>query len=159
MTLRIGVLLGLALATAVSVWWLGATRIALAAGTDAAMLATQALLVLSLARPMLVSVLGLRTAALGGVAEGIRAAVPVVAVAWPVVALAWLAGAGSLARTLLVEMALIAYAVAVPVVGALLARMTGGRDWTGAVATGVGVALACGVWLLRDVLWRSAGGA
>jgi hypothetical protein len=156
-TLRIGVLLGLALAAAVAVWWLAATRIALAAGTDASVLAAQALLVLSLARPMLVSVLGLRSASFGGVAEGIRASVPVVAVAWPVVALAWLASAESLARTLLVEAALIACAVAVPLAGSLLARLTGRRAWTGALATCIGVALACVAWMLRDLVWRSAG--
>lgn len=159
MTLRIGVLLGLTLATAVSVWWLAATRIVLAAGTDAALLASQALMILSLARPMLVSVLGLRTAASGGVGEGIRAAVPVVTVAWPVIALAWLASAESLAHTLLLETALVAYAIAVPLAGALLTRLTGRRARTRALATAIGIALACGVWLLRDLLWRSAGGS
>lgn len=158
MTLRIGVVLGLVLAAAVSVWWLAATRIALATGTDAAALAGQALLVLGVARPMLVSVAGLRAAALAGPLDGIRAAMPVVTVAWPVVALAWLAGADRVAHTLLVEAALLGYALAVPVAGGLLARLTSRRAWLGPVATGIGVVLACGVWLLSD-LWRSSGGA
>jgi len=157
--LRIGVVLGLALAAAVSVWWLAATRIALAAGADPSMLAAQALLVLNLVRPMLISVLGLRTAALDGLAGGVRASVPVVSVAWPVVALAWLASADGLARTLLLEIALIAYAIAVPFAGSLVARLTGRRSWSGAVATGIGVALACAVWLLGAALWQSVGGA
>lgn len=157
--LRVGVMLGLVLATAVAVWWLAATRLALAAGTDASPLAAQALLVLGLARSMLVSVLGLRSASLGGFAAGMRASVPVVSAAWPVVAVAWLASAESLSRTLLIESALVAYTVAIPLAGNLLARATGGRAWTGAVATGIGVALACAVWLLGDFVWRSAGGA
>lgn len=158
MTLRLGLVLGLVLATAVAVWWLAATRIALDAGTEAAVLAGQALLLLSLARPMLISVLGLRTAALSGPAEGCRAALPIVTTAWPVVALAWLASADGLARTLFIEAALIAYALAVPVVGGLLVRLTGRRAWIGAAATATGVALACAVWLLSDPL-RSWGGS
>lgn len=157
MTPRLGVVLGLLLAAATGTWWLAATRGALGGSGDPAAIASQALFALSVARGMLVGVVALRTAAIGGLGVGARIALPVVSVAWPVVALAWLASADSLARTLAIEVALVAFALAAALAGHGLAAAAARRTWTVQVATVLGIALACGVWLASDA-WRPAFG-
>lgn len=153
MSARLGLTLGLLLAGAVATWWLAAVRGALQANGDPALLATQALFALSVARPMVVSVVASRAAALDGYAAGLRAAVPVVIAAWPLIALAWLAGSDSLSRTLTIEAALVGYALLMPLAGHALGRGLGDRVRAAGVATAVGVALACTVWLLSSA-WR-----
>ncbi len=153
MSARLGLLLGLLLAGAVATWWLAAVRGVLEASGDPALLATHALFALSVARPMLVSVVASRAAALDGYAAGMRAALPVVIAAWPLVALAWLASADSLARTVAIEAVLAGWALLTPLVGHVLGRGLRDRARAAGVATAVGVALACAVWLLAAA-WR-----
>lgn len=153
MSARLGLLLGLLLAGAVATWWLAAVRGVLEASGDPALLATQALFALGVARPMLVSVVASRAAALDGYAAGMRAALPVVLAAWPLVALAWLASADSLARTVAIEAALAGWALLTPLVGHVLRRGLRDRARAASVATAVGVVLACAVWLLAAA-WR-----
>ena len=155
MTSRLGMVLGLLLALPVAAWWLVATRVALGSGGATAPLATQALFVLSAARPMLVSVVGLRTAAVGGFGAGARTALPVVLAAWPLVALAWLASSASLRSALTIEALLLAHASRVALLGHGLRRVLRNGRWTVPLATMLGVALAGGTWLLSG-LWRTA---
>jgi hypothetical protein len=153
MSARLGLTLGLLLASAVATWWLAAVRGLLDASGDPALLATQALFALSVARPMLVSVVASRAAVLDGYAAGLRAALPVVVAAWPLVALAWLASTDSLSRTVAIEAALAGYALLMPLAGHALGRGLADRARAAGVATAVGVALACVVWLL-SAAWR-----
>jgi hypothetical protein len=153
MTTRLGLVLGLLLATAIGAWWLAATRVALTVGGATTTLAGQALFVLSVARPMLLSVVGLRMAALGGLGAGLRTTLPVVLAAWPLVALVWLASTASLADTLTIEAAVLAYALLVAALGhGLCLALRAGR-WPAAVTTLLGVALAGAIWLL-STLWQ-----
>lgn len=157
MSTRLGLALGITLATAAAVWWLGASRVAIQSDGDTALLAAQALLVLGVLRAMLIAVSAPRVAARDGYSAGVRSAIPIVTTAWPVVALAWMASADSVARTMMVEGALLCGALAAPVAGHVLARWR--RDCATAVplATLAGVALACCVWLL-SVHWRPLAG-
>ena len=155
MTARLGMVLGLLLAFPVGAWWLFATRVALGTGGATAPLAAQALFVLGAARPMLVSVVGLRMAALGGFGDGSRTALPVVVAAWPLVALAWLASTASLGDALTVEAVLLAHAMFVALLGHGLGRALRRGRWTVPLATILGIALAGGAWLLAG-LWRPA---
>jgi len=153
MSVQLGLTLGLLLASSVATWWLAAVRGVLEAGGDPALLATQALFALSVARPMVVSVVASRAAALDGYVAGMRAALPVVIAAWPLVALAWLASADSLARTVAIEAALAGWALLTSLVGHMLGRGLRDRTRAASVATAVGVAVACAVWLLAAT-WR-----
>lgn len=157
MTARLGLVLGLLLAAAVGTWWLVATRVALVGGGATATFAAQALFALSVARPMLAGVAGLRMAALGGFGAGARTAVPVMLAAWPLVALAWLASAESLSRALTIEAVLLLGALLVALLGHGLHRVVRDDGWRAAIATMLGVSLAGGVWLAAD-LWRPATG-
>ena len=153
MSVQLGLTLGLLLASSVATWWLAAVRGVLEAGGDPALLATQALFALSVARPMVVSVVASRAAALDRYVAGMRAALPVVIAAWPLVALAWLASADSLARTVAIEAALAGWALLTSLVGHMLGRGLRDRTRAASVATAVGVAVACAVWLLAAT-WR-----
>jgi hypothetical protein len=153
MSARLGLTLGLLLAGSIATWWLAAVRGVLQANGDPALIATQALFALSVARPMVVSVVASRAAALDGYAAGVRAAVPVVIAAWPLVALAWLASADSLPRTVAIEAALAGQALLTPLAGHALRRGLRDRDRAASVATAIGIALACAVWLLAAT-WR-----
>lgn len=153
MTARLGLVPGLLLAAAVAAWWLAATRGALLGDEDAAAAATLALFVLSVARPMLASVVGSRSAGLRGYSAGMRAALATITAAWPLVAVLWLASVDSLARVLVIEAAVVGFALLVPLTGHLLRQATPDRAWTASAATLLGVALACGAWLLSDA-WR-----
>lgn len=153
MSERLGLLLGLLLAGAVATWWLAAVRGVLDTSGDPALLASQVLFALSVARPMVVSVVASRAAALDGYAAGMRAALPVVIAAWPLVALAWLASADSLSRTVAIEAALAGHALVMPLAGHALGRGLRDRARAASVATAVGIALACAVWLLAAT-WR-----
>jgi hypothetical protein len=158
MSTRLGLALGIVLATATAVWWLGASRVAIQSGGDTARLAAQALFILGVLRAMLIAVSAPRVAAGdGGYTAGVRSAIPIVTTAWPVVAIAWTASADSVARAVLVEVALLGGALAAPVVGHMLARWRRDRASTVPLATLAGVALACCVWLL-SVHWRELAG-
>lgn len=147
MSTRLALALGITLATVIAAWWLGASRVAIESGRDAALLAAQALFVLALLRGMLLAVSAPRVAARDGYAAGVRNALPIVTAAWPVVALAWAASTDSIARTLVVEVALLCIACVAPLPGYLLARWRPDRASNGALATLAGVVVACVVWL------------
>jgi hypothetical protein len=148
MSTRLGVALGLGAATAVAAWWLGASRIAIVGGTDAARFAGDALFALVLARAMLTGVLGPRAAAVGGYVAGLRLCLPVVSVGWPVAALAWAASNEGVVRTLTAEVGLLAGAALAPLVGRALARTMKQGPVMEAVASAAGVLIAFGLWLI-----------
>ena len=70
MSTRLEIALGLGAATTVAAWWLGASRITIVGGTDAARFAGDALFALVLVRAMLTAVLAPRAAAVGGYVPG-----------------------------------------------------------------------------------------
>ena len=148
MSTRLGIGLGLALAGAMAIWWLAASRIAIAGGGDAAPLALQLLYVLALARAMLVALVAPQFAVLGGYRPAVQVAVPVVTVAWPLVAFAWSASDAGIARTLSTEVALLAIAVVSPLPGRALARLLKPGPALAAGATAAGVAAALVLWWL-----------
>ena len=147
MSTRLGIALGLGAATAVAAWWLGASRIAIIGGTDAASFAGDALFALVLVRAMLTAVLAPRAAAVGGYVAGLRLCLPVVSVGWPVAVLAWAASNQGIVRTLTAEISLLAGAALAPLVGRALARTMKQGPAMEAMATGAGVLIACGLWL------------
>ena len=147
MSTRLGLALGLGAATAVAAWWLGASRIAIVGGTDAANFAGDTLFALMLVRALLTAVLAPRAAAVGGYVAGLRLCLPVVSVGWPVAALAWAASNEDLVRALAAEFGLLAGAVLAPLVGRALARTMKQGPAMEAMATGAGVLIACGLWL------------
>jgi hypothetical protein len=148
MSTRLGIALGLGAAAAVAAWWLGASRIAIVGGTDAAGFAGDALFALVLVRAMLTAVLAPRAAAVGGYVAGLRLCLPVVCVAWPVVGLAWAASNEGVVRTLTAELGLLAGAALAPLVGRALARTMKQGPVMEAMATAAGALIACGVWLI-----------
>jgi hypothetical protein len=148
MSTRLGLVLGLALAGASAVWWLGASRVAIEGGVDPAAVAGNALFVLAAARASLIALLAPRAAAVGGYMAGLRACIPVVSAAWPVVALAWAASSDSAARTIATEAALLAGAAAAPLVGRALARALKQGPAMEALAMATGALLASAVWFL-----------
>ena len=154
MSTRLGVVLGLGAATAVAAWWLGASRIAIVGGTDAARFAGDALFALVLVRALLMGVLAPRAAAVGGYVAGLRLCLPVVCVAWPVVVLAWAASNEGIVRSLAAELGLLAGAGLAPLVGRALARTMKQGPVMEAVATAAGVLIACGIWLALASLSR-----
>ena len=154
MSTRLGLALGLGAATAVAVWWLGATRVAIAGGTDAARFAGDALFALVLVRALLIAVLAPRAAAVGGYVAGLRLCLPVVCVAWPVAVLAWAASNEEVVRTVSAEIGLLAGAALAPLVGRALARTMKQGPAMEAMATGAGVLIACGLWLALAGLSR-----
>jgi len=147
MSTRLGVALGLAAATAVAAWWLGASRIAIVGGTDAARFAGDALFALVLVRGLLIAVLAPRAAAVGGYVAGLRLCLPVVSVGWPVAVLAWAASNEGIVRSLAAELGLLAGAALAPLAGRALARAMRQGPAMEAMATAAGVLIAFGFWL------------
>jgi hypothetical protein len=148
MSTRLGIALGLGAATAVAAWWLGASRIAIAGGTDAATFAGDALFALVLVRAMLTAVLAPRAAAVGGYVAGLRLCLPVVSAGWPVAVLAWAASNEGIVRSFAAELGLLAGAALAPLAGRALARTMKQGPMMEAIATAMGVLIACGLWLL-----------
>jgi hypothetical protein len=148
MSTRLGVALGLGVATAVAAWWLGASRIAIVGGTDAARFAGDALFALVLMRALLIAVIAPRAAAVGGYVAGLRLCLPVVSVGWPVAVLAWAASNEGIVRSIAAELGLLAGAALAPLVGRALARTMRQGPAMEAMATAAGVLIACGLWLL-----------
>ena len=152
MSTRLGVALGLGVATAVGAWWLGASRIAIVGGTDAARFAGDALFALVLMRALLIAVIAPRAAAVGGYVAGLRLCLPVVSVGWPVAVLAWAASNEGIVRSIAAELGLLAGAALAPLVGRALARTMRQGPAMEAMATAAGVLIACGLWLLLEGL-------
>jgi hypothetical protein len=147
MSTRLGLALGLGAAAAVAVWWLGASRVAIAGGTDAARFAGDGLFALVLVRALLIAVLAPRAAAVGGYVAGLRLSLPVVCVAWPVAVLTWAASHEEVVRTVSAEIGLLAGAALAPLVGRALARTMKQGPAMEAIATAAGVLIAGGLWL------------
>ena len=154
MSTRLGLALGLGATAAVAIWWLGASRITITGGTDAARFAGDALFALVLVRALLIAVLAPRAAAVGGYVAGLRLCLPLVCVAWPVAVLAWAASNEEVVRTVSAEIGLLAGAALAPLVGRALARTMKQGAAMEAMATGAGVLIACGLWLALAGLSR-----
>lgn len=137
---------GLVIAAAAAAWWLGATRLALENGTDAARSASGALQALSLVRAIAVALTAPRLAALRGSLGGVAAAIGSIVPSWPIVALAWTASRESPLTVIGAEAALVAVGAALAGIGAVLRRVTGRSDVALGAATGVGVAAAAASW-------------
>jgi hypothetical protein len=148
-------LAGVALAAAVALWWLGATRLALDDGADTSRPAADALHALWLLRAMLLAVLALRLGALIGWRAGAIAGLMCVAPAWPVGVLAWSASAVPLAHALQAEAWLLAACAALPLAGLGLRRLLRDATLAESAATLVAVALVAALWWQR-ALWAVA---
>jgi hypothetical protein len=146
MSTRLGLALGLALAGATAAWWLGASRIAIEGGLDAAPVAGNALFVLVLTRALMIALVAPKGAAVGGYLAGLRVCIPIVSAAWPVVALAWAASRDGIAHTVAAEAALLAGAAAAPLIGRMRARAMKQGPLLDVIATASGVLLAGGLW-------------
>lgn len=143
---RLAVLGGLALAAAVAIWWLGGSRLALEDGSATDRVAADALHTLWLARGTTVAWLSVRVGAGPGWRPGAAAALGLIAPAWPLAVLAWSASTLPLAQLLLLEMALLAAGLVLPLIGLGLRRLLRDAERAEPVATALGVALAAGVW-------------
>jgi hypothetical protein len=146
---RTAALIGLMLAAALALWWLGITRIAFDGAADASRSSAQTLHAAWLARGMVLMLLVLRTGALHGWRGGAAAALGLTAPAWPVVALAWLASATPLTSVLLAELALLAAGASAALVGLALQRALRHAERAEVVATGLGIVLAACIWAAR----------
>lgn len=149
---RLAVLTGLALAAAVTLWWLGSSRLDIEDGSDTSRTAVHALQALWLARGMALALLGVRVGAGQGWRPGAAATLGLIAPAWPLMVLAWSASTTPLAPVLLTELALLAAGLGLPLVGVGLRRMLPNAEHADAAATAAGTLLAATVWLTRD-LW------
>jgi hypothetical protein len=146
---RAAALTGLAVATALALWWLGGSRLALdrAAGTDR--VANDALYALVLVRATLLALGAVRWGALWGWRVGAESAIALVAASWPVGMVAWLASTVPPGRALLAELALLAGCAALPAIGAGLRRAVRDAERAELLGVGVGAGLAAGLWLAR----------
>ena len=144
---RTAVLAGLAMAAVVAAWWLGATRLALDQGMDAADSASAALQALLLARGMSLAVLGVRTGARREWRPAAAASLGLIVPAWPVILLAWSASTVPVTPIVLTEVLLLAGCCGLPMIGRRLRRWLRSADLAVAAGTVTGVALAAGIWL------------
>ena len=154
---RLGMLLGLAVASAAATWWLAATQLALRQSMSTAALAAVLLSGLWLARAMLLAPFALRAGAIGGWRHGTTSSLAVVVVAWPVA----VAGASAAARPVLgivlVEIALLVAAVALPAVGQGLRALLRSPATAVLAGTVLGGALAAALWMWGTV-WTGVTG-
>ena len=149
--LRLATMAGLALAVAVSLWWLGSTRLALDDGSDASRNAAQALQVAWLARGMALATMGIRSGTLRGWRPGAEEALGLIAPSWPLVALAWAASTASWAHVALAELVLLAAGLALPLIGQGLRRVLRRVEFADIMAALLGAALASTLWLSRSL--------
>lgn len=144
---RLLALIGVAVAAAVTLWWLGASRLAIARGADAGPVAVDALNALLLARAMVLAL----CIGHGGGSTGSSAArsdsLVLLAPAWPVAVLAWSASRVSAAQLLASEASLLLAALVLPGLAGALRRAWPGDDRGRLAGTTVGVVLALGCWL------------
>jgi hypothetical protein len=146
---RLAAMSGLALAAAVALWWLGSTRLALDHGSDAGRPSAQALQALWVVRAMALALLGLRVAALRGWRAGMETALGLAAPAWPLVVLAWSASSVPLMQVALMELALLAAGLALPLLGQGIGRVLRQSELAVVAATAIGAAAAAAVWFTR----------
>jgi hypothetical protein len=143
---RLAAAMGVAIAAAVAVWWLGSARLALEGGSDAARSSAQALHAAWLARGMALAMLTVRVGAWHGWRPGAAAALALIAPSWPVVVLAWSATASPLTSIVLSECLLLAAGFALPLIGLALRRALARAELADLLAAGVGAALAAVTW-------------
>jgi hypothetical protein len=141
-------LIGVALAAAVALWWLGASRLALARGADTGRIAVDALNALLLTRAVALALcIGHGGGSTGSWAGGRGDALVLLAPAWPVAVLAWSASRVSAAQLLAAEAALLLAALVLPGLAGALRRAWPRDDQARLAGTTLGVALALGCWL------------
>jgi hypothetical protein len=154
---RLGMLLGLTVSAAAATWWLGATQLALRQSMSTAALAAVLLSGLWLARAMLLAPFALRAGAIGGWRHGASSSLAIVVAAWPVV----VAGASAAARPVLgivlVEVALLVAAVALPAVGQGMRALLRSPATAVLAGTVLGGALAAALWMWGTV-WTGVRG-
>ena len=148
---RLAAMAGLALAAAVSLWWLGSTRLALDDGSDASRSAADALQVAWLVRGMALATIGIRIGTLRGWRPGAAEALGLIAPTWPLVALAWTASTASWAHVAVAELALLAAGLALPLIGQGLRRVLRRVEFADIMAMLLGAALAAALWLSRSL--------
>jgi hypothetical protein len=148
---RLAAMAGLALAAAVSLWWLGSTRLALDDASDASRSAADALQVAWLVRGMALATVGIRIGTLRGWRPGTAEALGLIAPTWPLVALAWTASTTSWAHVAVAELALLAAALALPLIGQGLRRVLRRVEYADMMAMLLGAALAAALWLSRSL--------
>jgi hypothetical protein len=146
---RLAAMAGLALAAAVSLWWLAGTRLALDDGADASRNAAEALQVAWLVRSMVLAATGIRVGALRGWRPGTEEALGLIAPSWPLVALAWTASTASWSQVAMAELALLAAGVALPLLGQGLRRVLRRVEFADMMAMLLGATLAAALWLSR----------
>ena len=151
-THRLDALIGLALALAIAVWWLGSTRLALDHGSDASRCADEALQALLLVRVMALALVSVRVGALRGWRPGVAAGLGLIAPSWPVVVLAWSAGTWPVTQAASAEVLLLAGSAALPLAGLGLHRLLHKTELAVVTGTVLGVALAASAWAMRG-LW------
>jgi hypothetical protein len=146
---RFNAALGLVLAAAVAIWWLGSTRLALERGTDAAVPAADALAASWIVRAMVLAVVATTLGALRGVRQSAQAATLLLAPAWPLVALAWSASTLAAPWPWVMEAVLLAAAAVLAWAGQGLRRLLPSDAWAQPMSSGVGVILASLLWAMR----------
>ena len=154
-TRRLAAMAGLALAAAVSLWWLGSTRLAVDDGSDASRIADEALQLAWLVRGMALAAIGIHMGALQGFRSGAGDALGLIAPSWPLVAIAWTASTVSWAPMALAELALLAAGVALPLIGRGLHRALQRRELAGMMAMLLGAVLLAALWLSRSLGYLS----
>ena len=154
---RLGMLLGLMVSAAAAAWWLAATQLALRQSMSTAALAAVLLSGLWLARAMLLAPFALRAGAIGGWRHGASSSLAIVVSGWPVV----VAGASAAARPVLgivlVEVALLVAAVALPAVGQGMRALLRSPATAVLAGTVLGGALAAALWMWGTV-WTGING-
>ncbi len=146
---RLDAIGGLALAAAAALWWLGSTRLALDAGSDAGHRAADVLVALWLVRGMALALLSLRAGVLRGWRAGAAQALGLIAPSWPLVVLAWSASTAAVTQVALAEGLLLVAGAALPLLGQGLRRLLRWADLAEVAATMLGVGLAAALWYLR----------
>jgi hypothetical protein len=120
---RAGFGAGLTLCVVVALWWLPSTRLALLdPGGDPVALAARAALALWLCRALAIALFGVRAGAVAGARAGAWATTPLAYVAWPLVALLAVAAVLPWPALLGLELLLLLFALALPMLGAALSR-------------------------------------
>lgn len=153
MNARLGFGAGLLLTAGVASWWLPATRLALLdPGGNPVALAARAALALWLCRALAIALFGPRAGAVAGARGGAWATTPLAYAAWPLVAL--LASAAPLPWPALLglEALLLLAAVALPMLGAALARALPAAS-AALLATLIGVLCASAGWWIHLRGW------
>ena len=144
---RLGMTLGLAVAAAAAVWWLAATRLALAQAMGTTGVADSALAGLWLARATLLAPFALRAGALGGWQRGAMHSLGLVVAAWPVVVAAASAGSRSVPGIMLGEVVLLVVCVACAATGHALRTLLRTAEAATVAGTVLGGALVAATWI------------